>query len=101
MLLLTSLTAAVTVTIEYPMSGHSSNAPQTAMAMPGSDARTAKITRDSDGQGCWQQIFDNQTGRMTRSQQPCEATAYDSSGTPVPLGTVHRLEAISKSFSGR
>jgi hypothetical protein len=100
MLLLATLTAAMVVTVQYPMSVHS-NSPQTAMAMPDGDVRTAKITRDSDGKGCWQQIFDNQSGRMTRSQQPCEATAYDSHGTPVPLGTIHRLEAISKSFSGR
>jgi hypothetical protein len=100
MLLLATLTAVVVVTVEHPMSVHSSS-PQTATAMPDSDVRTAKITRDSeDGKGCWQQIFDNQTGRMKRSQQPCEASAHDSNGTPLPLGTIHRLEAISKSFSG-
>jgi hypothetical protein len=99
MLLLVSLTAAVVVTIEYPMSVHS-NSPQAAMAMPDRDVRTAKITIDSDGKGCWQQSFDNQSGRMSRSQQSCEATALDSNGTPVPLGTIHRLDAISKSFSG-
>jgi hypothetical protein len=99
MLLLATLTAVVVVTVEHPISVHS-NSPQTAMAMPDSDVRTAKITRGSeDGRGCWQQIFDNQSGRMTRSQQPCEATAYDSHG-PVPPGMIHRLEAISKSFSG-
>ncbi len=99
MLLLATLTAVV-VAVEHPMSVHLSNSRQTAMAMPDSDVRTAKITRDSDGEGCWQQIFDNQTGRMSRSQQACEATVYDSGGAPVPLGTIHRLEAISKSFSG-
>jgi hypothetical protein len=101
MLLLATLTAAVVITVEHPISVRSSS-PQTPMAMPDADVRTAKITRDSeDGKGCWQRIFDNQSGRMTRSQQPCEAPAYDSHGSPVPLGTIHRLEAISKSFSGR
>jgi len=66
---------------------------------PDNDLRTAKITNNSDGQGCWQQTFDNQTGRMARTQQPCETTAHDSNGVPVPLGTIHRLDAISKSFS--
>jgi hypothetical protein len=68
--------------------------------MPDGDVRTAKITNDSDGKGCWQQIFDNQTGRMVRTPQPCEATVYDSKGAPVPVGTIHRLDAISKSFPG-
>jgi hypothetical protein len=100
MLLLATLTAVVVVTVEHPISVHS-NSPQTATAMPDADVRTAKVTRDSeDGKGCWQQIFDNQSGRMTRLQRPCEAPAYESHGTPVPLGTIHRLEAISKSFSG-
>jgi hypothetical protein len=37
------------VAVEYPVSGHSSNSPQ--MAMPDSEVRTAKITRDPDGKG--------------------------------------------------
>jgi hypothetical protein len=53
-----------------------------------------------DGKGCSQQVFDNQTGRMRQSQLPCEAIAYDSNGAPVPVGTIHRLDAIRKSFSG-
>ena len=61
------------------------------------DVRTARITRDENGT-CAQQVFDNQTGRMMRSSQPCEATTYDSNGMPVPVGTIHRLDAISKSF---
>ena len=100
MLLLATLTAVMVVAVEYPVSGHSSNTPRIGIAVPDSDVRTAKITRDPDGKGCWQQSFDNQSGRMSRSQQPCEATALDSNGAPVPLGTIHRLDAISKSFSG-
>jgi hypothetical protein len=98
MLLVAALTAGVVIAIESPMSVHSSNSPQVATA-PDGDLRTAKITKDLDGKGCWQQIFDNQTGRMTKSQQACEATTYDSNGAPVPIGTIHRLDAISKSFS--
>lgn len=98
-LLLAALTAVVVIVAETPMSVHSLTSPQTAMAMPNNNLRTAKITNDSDGKGCWQQIFDNQTGRMTRSQ-PCEATTYDGNGVPIPLGTIRRLNAISKSFSG-
>jgi hypothetical protein len=64
------------------------------------DLRTARITRDENGT-CAQQVFDNQTGRMMRSSQPCEATTYDSNGMPVPVGTIHRLDAISKGFGNR
>jgi hypothetical protein len=100
MLLVAALAAVVVIAAESPMSRHASNPPPAAPAMPGSDLRTGKITRQSDGDGCWQQVFDNQTGRMRRSQQPCEATAYDGNGASVPIGTIHRLDAISKSFSG-
>ena len=100
MLLAAALTAVVVVAAESPIWVHASKSPQTAAAIPDSDLRTAKITKSSDGAECWQTIFDNQTGRMTRSRQPCEATAYDGNGTPVPAGTIHRLDAISKSFSG-
>jgi hypothetical protein len=75
--------------------------PPATVATSDSDLSTAVITIDSDDKGCWRQVFDNRTGRLTRSPQPCEKTAYDSSGAPIPLGTIHRLDAISKSFSGR
>jgi hypothetical protein len=64
--------------------------------------RTAKVTSSSiDDKNCREQVFDNQTGRMTRLEQPCDANAFDSNGVTAPLGTIHRLDAISKSFSGR
>lgn len=98
--LLVAALGVVTVMVAgSPISVHSLKVAPTASAMPDSDLRTAKITNASDGKGCWQQVFDNQTGRMTRSQQPCESTVYDSNGTPVPIGTIHRLDAISKSFT--
>jgi hypothetical protein len=65
-----------------------------ASALPDGDLRAAKIT-NLGGSGCSQQIFDNQTGRVVPSRQPCEATAYDSPET------TRRLDALSKSFSGR
>jgi hypothetical protein len=75
---------------------------QTASVTPGNGFDSAKVMIDSaDGNGCWQRAFDNQTWRMTRSQQPCDTTARDSNGIPVPSGTIHRLDAISKSFAGK
>jgi len=100
MLLAAALTVVVVIAAESPIWLHATKPSQSAGAIPDIDLRTAKITRDSNGTECWQTIFDNQTGRMTRSRQPCETTAYDGNGAPVPLGTIHRLDAISKSFSG-
>jgi hypothetical protein len=101
MLLVAALIAmAAVVATESPKSVSALNAAPTTTAAPEPDLRTAKITKDLDGKGCSQQVFDNQTGRMRQSQLPCEATAFDSNGVPVPVGTIHRLDAISKSFSG-
>ena len=45
--------------------------------------------------------FDNSTGRIIDSSQHCHSTVVlDAHGTPVPMGTVHRLDSISKSFLG-
>jgi hypothetical protein len=90
------------MTAELPMSTHLTNLSQTASEAPDNNLGFAKVTIDStDGSGCRQQVFDNQTGRMTRSQLPCDTTARDSDGVPIPLGTIHRLDAISKLFSGK
>jgi hypothetical protein len=94
------VTAAAVIAAHSLMSGHSPPAPQVALAAPDGDPHTAKITRELGGKACEQDIFDNQTGRMTRSAQPCNPTTYDSNGAPIPLGTIHRLDAINKSFPG-
>jgi hypothetical protein len=101
MLLTAAVTTVAVVAAQSLIAGYLSRAPQIAMGAPDSDLQTARITKDSGGKGCWQEFFDNRTGRVTRSAQPCEATAYDSNGMPVPVGTIHRLDAISKSFPGR
>jgi hypothetical protein len=98
-LLIAALGAVVALATGHPASVRSVDSTQTAGATPDNDLRAAKITSDLGEKGCSQQVFDNQTGRMTRSQQPCETTAYDSNGVPIPRGTIHRLEAISKGFS--
>ena len=90
------------MTAELPMSTHLTKSSQAVIEGPDNNLGSAKVTIDSaDGNGCRQQVFDNQTWRMTRTQQPCDSTARDSNGAPIPLGTIHRLDAISKSFSGK
>jgi hypothetical protein len=97
-MLAATITAVVVVTAS-PTSVIATGAPPAA-APPENELRTARITTNSDGNGCWQKVFDNQTGRVLQSRKPCEAAAYDINGVPVPIGTIHRLDAISKSFSG-
>jgi hypothetical protein len=46
-------------------------------------------------------LFANQTGRVIRVSEPCGEPALDGSGVPTSSGTIHRLDKISKSFSGR
>jgi hypothetical protein len=93
---------ALVMTAESPMSTHLTHSSQTVSEAPDKNLGSAKVTIDSaDGNECRQQVFDNQTGRMTRSQQPCDTTVRDSNGVSQPQGTIHRLDAISKSFSGK
>jgi hypothetical protein len=95
-----AITAAVVLVIlaALPKLGQSNASMPPGMS--DNDLRTARITRDLDGKGCAQQVFDNQTGRMTSTPQPCPPMVYDSNGFPVPIGTIHRLDSISKSFPG-
>ena len=99
MLALAGMITAVVAVTASPKSLIATSLPPAAVT-PENELRTAKITTNSDGNGCWQKVFDNQTGRVLQARKPCEAATYDINGAPVPIGTIHRLDAISKSFSG-
>lgn len=74
-------------------------------AAPAADAAAmhiGNIVQDRGAQHCALAKFDNDTGRTFEGSQHCEnIVVLDSRGAPVPLGTVHRLESISKSFSSQ
>jgi hypothetical protein len=91
--------AAVAVTIEVQ---RSAAPPVAASASQRNefDGGAARITNDLNGK-CSTGAFDNKTGRITQSDQPCEEIPRDSNGVPIPVGTIHRLDSISKAFSGR
>jgi hypothetical protein len=93
---------ALVMTTERPISDQQRTSVKTASEMPqNNDLGSAKVTIDSpDGRGCRQRVLDNQTWRMTQSQQPCGADR-DSNGIAQPMGTIHRLDAIRKSFLGK
>jgi len=72
--------------------------------------RTGKIVLRADSGQCKKLKFDNRNGAMTEDPSPCDdELVFDSNGVlvlgsqgvPVPQGTMHRLDAISKSFMAK
>jgi hypothetical protein len=64
-------------------------------------ARIGAIVVQTDHNQC-ERKFDNYTGRAVEDSQTCTNNiTLDAHGFPIPKGTVHRLDAISKSFSGQ
>lgn len=56
---------------------------------------------ESDREFCKRLRFDD-AGRAFQDVVPCDGeSTRDARGQSVPAGTMHRLDAISKSFSGR
>jgi len=65
------------------------------------EIRTGKIVLQTDPDQCAQMKFDNADGRLIENLKPCEKDIrLDARGRAMPMGTVHRLDAISKSFFG-
>ena len=64
------------------------------------DRSTGTISFQTDPEHCEQAKFDNITGRITEPRPCDDRVVFDSRGVPVPIGTLHRLEAIRKSFAG-
>ena len=59
----------------------------------------ATIVLHSGTNGCQQRSFNNQTGQISDQTSPCHNdVVLDTNGVPVPAGTVHTLNSISKSF---
>jgi hypothetical protein len=66
------------------------------------DVTVGAIVLQTDDQRCQRMTFDNSTGRALDAFKPCEKPELlDANGVPVPTGTMHRLDAISKSFAGK
>ena len=59
----------------------------------------ATIVLPSRTSGCQQRSFNNQTGQISDQTSPCRNdVVLDAKGMPVPTGTTHTLNSISKSF---
>jgi hypothetical protein len=59
----------------------------------------ATIVLRSNAGGCQQKSFNNQTGQISNQSSQCQnEVALDANGMPIPAGTIHTLNSISKSF---
>ena len=59
----------------------------------------ATIVLHSSASGCQQRSFNNQTGQISDQTSPCHNdVVLDAKGLPMPTGTIHTLNSISKSF---
>jgi hypothetical protein len=60
---------------------------------------TASIVLNQGSRNCQHKLFDNRTGRFSDATTPCPGDApLDADGNPVPRGTFHTINEISKSF---
>jgi hypothetical protein len=66
-----------------------------------SDMGVGSISQQTDKGRCELVKFDNYSGRTIELSKHCETNVVrDAHGIPVPVGTVRRLDSISKSFLG-
>ena len=64
-----------------------------------SDSVPTGAIAESDREFCKRLRFDD-SGRAFQDVVPCDGSTLDARDRQVPQGTMHRLDAISKSFSG-
>lgn len=59
----------------------------------------ATIVLQSNANGCQQRSFNNHTGQISDQTSLCHNdVVLDAKGLPMPTGTIHTLNSISKSF---
>jgi hypothetical protein len=86
----------------YAGSSQWQRAEQSAPAHAADESRTGKIVLQTNPDQCAQMEFDNANGHFVDGLKPCDnQVKFDEHGRPIPMGTIHRLDAISRSFFGR
>ncbi len=66
------------------------------------ESRIGKIVVQTNPGQCVEMKFDNTDGRFVDGLKPCDnQIKFDQHGQPIPTGTIHRLDSISRSFFGR
>jgi hypothetical protein len=77
------------------------DAQSAAETQSSAESRSGTVVVEKDNDQCELMKFDNDTGHTTDGSGSCKSfVTLDAHGEPVPIGTIRRLDAISKSFSG-
>jgi hypothetical protein len=92
--------ALIGVVAVYVVDFRTSPAPVVENGAPHTDPNSvATIVLRSRTSGCQQRSFNNQTGQISDQTSPChDDVVLDAKGLPIPTGTIHTLNSISKSF---
>jgi hypothetical protein len=64
------------------------------------ETRIGTIAVQMGDEQCALVRFNNDTGQIVKTNHCKKSVVLDSNGVPVPMGSVHRLDSISKSFLG-
>jgi hypothetical protein len=89
---LAAVASLLAMVIKQPEAPHAANA--------GGELSAGKVVSYSaEGKECRQQAFDNETGRLRKSE-PCDLDMLDGNSGSASSSPRTRLEGISKAFSG-
>jgi hypothetical protein len=92
---ITGAAAVAGLLIEIP---RLSTSTQARSPMP--NVQLGIIVQQTDKEQCTVAGFDNHTGRTIDLPRHCENITVDARAVTAPIGTIHRLDSISKSFMG-
>jgi hypothetical protein len=94
-LVLAAVAFVLAIVTTYPKSSPTTN------EMLGGNLNAGKIISYSGpDKECRQQVFDNETGQMTKPS-PCDLDLLGNNSPAASANSVNRWESISKAFSGR
>ena len=91
-----SIAGAAGLALEFPLSP----SPKFENSVAAGEMKSVgSIVLHPGEKDCQHRLFDNRTGQFAEAQTSCpNGTMFDAKGMPIPLGTVHTLNSISKSF---
>jgi hypothetical protein len=95
-----SVGALIVAVAMFAMINSSTPSPNAGNAASSAEPNSAgTIVMHSGLSGCQQRSFDNRTGQISDQPSTCRnEMVLDARGLPVPTGTIHTLNSISKSF---
>lgn len=93
-----SVAAGLAVLAGY-WSGLLSDTSSVTVTQPVPQALPTGALSGADLGRCRRLTFDND-GQFVQDNVPCDGSVRDARGQPLPMGTIHRLDAIRKSFPG-